>query len=75
MGKIPKSYKGKPVTAISNYAIWCDSILTASAIACQLSMKDNKTGIPCMGKIQYKGKKYFWCRYGFLNDDAIYTKN
>lgn len=68
--KIPKKYKKVSGVAIGGFFIFANvGILTASGIATRLSKK----GIPAYGRLTYKGKKYYYCRYGLTDDPDIFT--
>jgi hypothetical protein len=72
--KIPLTEKEKGSYALGQYAIFTDSLFKAATIAAKLSKADNKKGIPAVGYVTHKGNKYYYCRYGFVNDAEIYQK-
>lgn len=71
--QIPVKEKEIGVTAIGRYAIFVRGLLTATTIANKLAKLDNKGGIPVHGFITFKKKKIYYCRFGFVNDDSIYS--
>jgi hypothetical protein len=69
--KIPKKIDKTQTVAIGSWVIFVKSLSEASAVAIALSRYDSA---PLVGHITLKGKKYYYCRYGFLNDPDIYSK-
>lgn len=73
MTRIPQHLKDSPdKIAIGAFCVFAGSLLTAGAIVEKLYKKEGKHGLPACGFMHYKGKKYWWCRYGFVNDPDIY---
>jgi hypothetical protein len=70
--KIPHKLKGTGI-ASGHYVVFAP-LLKCGPVFKALERRDNTIGIPAMGKITVKGKSYFFCRYGFVNDDDIYTR-
>lgn len=71
--KIPVKEKEVGAIAIGRYAIFVKGFLNASTIAGKLSRLDNKGGIPAHGYLTFKRNKVYYCRFGFVNDDSIYS--
>jgi|GEM_PF-2599498 len=70
--KIPHFLKGEAI-ASGHYCVF-GNLLEVGPAFIALVKKDKATGIPAHGIIQVKGKKYYYCRYGFVSDPDIYTK-
>ncbi|MGZ3999593.1 MAG: hypothetical protein ACXVIY_03145 [Mucilaginibacter sp.] len=60
--------------ASGHYAVFAKGPLQASPAFVALHKADVSTGIPAYGKITVKGKVFYYCRYGFVNDPDIYAK-
>tara|TARA_B100000508_G_C11464650_1_gene280976 strand:+ start:908 stop:1123 length:216 start_codon:yes stop_codon:yes gene_type:complete len=71
MSKLPKRLKKEEVVAIGPIAVWTKSIITAGEV---LTRVQRRKSVGLCGTATVKGKKIYWCRYGFLNDDMIYTR-
>jgi len=72
--KIPLKLKGTHVICGGHFAVFTDSFLKGTSVITELYKKEKSKGLPCMGQISFKGIKYYWCRYGFVDDPDIYTK-
>lgn len=72
--KIPQEAKKIGAVAIGRYAIFCEGMLVAAEIHDKLAAADTKHGMPAVGYISVKGKKIYYCRYAFVNDNDIYKK-
>lgn len=72
MSKIPTKLRNADKIASGHFVVWASGIVEAGPVFMALNKK--KT-VPCFGQIQVKGKKFHYCRYGFVDDDLIYTSN
>ena len=72
--KIPQEVKKTGCVAIGHYAVFCKSAVTAAQVATVIRKHDLEKGIPAVGFLTIKGKKFYYCRYGFVNDPDIYAK-
>jgi hypothetical protein len=74
--KLPLILKDSPdKIAIGHFCVFTGSLLTAGKITAKLYAQDKKKdGIPAYGFLHHKGKKIYWCKYGFVTDPDIYQK-
>lgn len=70
--KIPLKVKEKGAIAGGHWAVYCDSIITASRICRKLNEASKKGDCPLVGYVTSGGTRYYYCRYGFINDPDIY---
>jgi hypothetical protein len=72
--KIPLHLKDSPdKIATGHFCIFTGSLLVAGKIVTKLYALDKKhDGLPAYGQMVCKGKKVYWCKYGFVSDPDIY---
>lgn len=69
--KIPLEEKAKGAIVNGGIAVF-GSLLKVGPAMVKLQTADEKKGIPAYGYITITGIRFYYCRYGFLNDPDIY---
>lgn len=69
--KIPQSEKAKGAVASGSFAVFGGIMSVGAAFT---ALQKIKTAIPAHGYITVAGKRFYYCRYGFLDDPEIYSK-
>ena len=70
--KIPKEIKKLHSTASGRFVVFTKGgLLEAGKVFVRLE-KAAKKGVPPVGYLTIKGKKYYYCAYGLFNDPSIY---
>jgi hypothetical protein len=72
--KIPKKVREVGCIAINEWAIWCTGLLKAGVIMTRICRADKRGGLPLVGYVSYKGERVYYCRYGLVGDEDIYSK-
>lgn len=70
--KIPKKVKEKGCIALGRYCVFA-GFLEAGKVVLAIQKAEKRGAIPAVGYITIKGKKYYYCLYGLLNDPDIYS--
>ena len=71
--KIPAKEKAKGAVANGGIAVF-GGMLSVGPAMVKLQKADASKGIPAYGYITIEGKRWYYCRYGFLDDPDIYSK-
>ena len=69
--KIPLEEKAKGAIINGRIAVF-GSLLKVGPAMAKLQTADEKKGIPAYGYITLAGNRFYYCRYGFLDDPDIY---
>ena len=71
--KIPKEIRQLHSTASGRFVVFTKGgILEAGNVFVKLVKAAAKQGVPPVGYLTIKGKKYYYCAYGLFNDSSIY---
>ncbi len=72
LAKIPPEEKKKGAIASGRFAVF-GSLLTVGPAMVELDrMFSTKRGLPAHGHVTIKGKRFYYCLYGFVDDPDIY---
>ena len=71
--KIPKKVKAKGCVASGRYCVFAGLMQAGNAFTA-LAKAEKRGAIPMVGYITVKGKRYYYCLYGLVDDPDIYAK-
>jgi hypothetical protein len=69
--KIPKKIKKIGATASGGFVVFGGMLSVGPAM---VKLQSFKKAIPAHGHLTIKGRKYWYCRYGLVDDPDIYAK-
>lgn len=71
--KIPWKVREKKGVAVHRWVIFGTGLVLSVKLASKLEDIFDRKACPMVGKIKYKGKNYYYCMYGIVEDNSIYT--
>lgn len=72
--KIPKKIKDKGCVASGRFCVFAGLLQAGNAFVALEKADKKGSSIPVVGFITVKGKRYYYCLSGFINDPDIYSK-